>query len=68
MRKNFTHKLLLTVKKVSRIRKAFENGSSTNIKFLKTLLSKIIYSGGFNTLNLKNTAEKVYEIANIVKD
>ena len=28
------------------IRKAFANGSSTNIKFLKTQLSKMIQSGG----------------------
>ena len=33
---NFPHKLLLTDKKVSKIRKAFANGSSANIKFSKT--------------------------------
>ena len=39
---NFSHKLLLTDKKVSKTRKAFGNGSLTNIKFSKTQLSKMI--------------------------
>ena len=38
---NFPHKLLLTDTQVSKIRKAFANGSSANIKFSKTQLSKI---------------------------
>ena len=33
---NFPHKLLLTNTQVSKLRKAFANGSSTNIKFSKT--------------------------------
>ena len=43
---NFPH-LLSTDTQVSKIRKAFANGLSTNIKFSKTQLSKIIQSGGF---------------------
>ena len=43
---NFPH-LLSTDTQVSTIRKAFANGLSTNIKFSKTQLSKIIQSGGF---------------------
>ena len=43
---NFPHKLLLTNTQVSKIRKAFANGSSANIKFLKTHLSKIVQLGG----------------------
>ena len=43
---NFSHKLLLTDTQVSKIRKAFANGSSANIKFSKTQLPKIIQSGG----------------------
>ena len=39
---NFLHKLLLTDTQVSKIRKAFANGSSANIKFSKTHLSKMI--------------------------
>ena len=39
---NFPHKLLLTNTQFSKIRKAFANGSSANIKFLKTQFSKMI--------------------------
>ena len=38
---NFLHKLLLTNTQVSRLRKAFTNGSSVNIKLSKTQLHKI---------------------------
>ena len=43
---NFSHQLLLTDTQVSKIRKAFGNGSSANIKFSKTQLSKMMQSGG----------------------
>ena len=42
---NFPHKLLLTDTQVSKIRKAFANDSSANVKFSKTQLSKMIQSG-----------------------
>ena len=42
----FHKKLLLTDTQVSKIRKAFASGSSANIKFQKTELSKMIQSGG----------------------
>ena len=38
---NFSHKLLLTNTQVSRLRKAFANNSSANIKLSKTRLHKI---------------------------
>ena len=44
---NFPHKLLLTNTQVSKTREAFANGSSANIKFSKTQLSKMIESAGF---------------------
>ena len=45
---NFSHKLLLTNRQVSSIRKAFANNSSVDIKFnSKVQLSKMIQSGGF---------------------
>ena len=44
---NFLHELLLTDRQVSSIREAFSNNSSTNIKFSKTQVSKIILSRGF---------------------
>ena len=46
---NFRHKLLLTNTQVSKIRKA--NGSSANMKFSKTQLSKIVQSGGLMGIN-----------------
>ena len=44
---NFPHKLLLINTQVSKLRKAFVNHSSANIKLLKTHLHKIEQSGGF---------------------
>ena len=41
------HKFLLTNTQVSRLRKAFANNSSGNIKLSKTQLDKIGQSGGF---------------------
>ena len=47
IRKNFPHKLLLTNSQVSRLCKAFANGSSANLKLSKTQLHKIGQSRGF---------------------
>ena len=44
---NFPHKLLLTNAQVSKLRTAFVNDSSANIKLSKTQLNKIGQSGGF---------------------
>ena len=44
---NFLHKLLLTSTQVSKLCKAFANGSSANIKLSKTQLHKIGQSGEF---------------------
>ena len=44
---NFPHELLLTDRQVSRIRKAFANNSSIDVKFPKIQLSEMIQSGGF---------------------
>ena len=41
---NFLRELLLTNRQVSSIRKAFSNNSSSDIKFSKTQLSKMIQS------------------------
>ena len=43
---NFPHKLLLTNRQVTTLRKAFVNHTSTDIKLSKTQLSKMIQSGG----------------------
>ena len=44
---NFPRKLLLTNRQVANLHKAFANNLSTDIKFSKTQLSKMIQSGGF---------------------
>ena len=44
---NFSHKLLLTDRQDANIRKAFANNLSTEVKFSKTRLSKIMQSEGF---------------------
>ena len=44
---NFPHELLLTNRQVANICKAFANNLSTDIKFSKAQLSKMIQSGGF---------------------
>ena len=44
---NFSHKLLLTNIQVSKIDRAYPNGSSANIEFSKTNLSKSVQLGGF---------------------
>ena len=44
---NSPHKLLLTDRQVSSLRKAFANNLSIYIKFSKTQISKMIQSGGF---------------------
>ena len=42
----------LNLTHVSKIRKAFANGSSANLKFLKTQLSKIVQLGRFLPFSL----------------
>ena len=44
---NFLNELLLNDTQVSRVCKAFANGSSANIKFLKSQLSKMMHLGGY---------------------
>ena len=44
---NFPHKLLLTNRQEANLCKAFKNYLSTDIKLLKTRLSKMIQLGGF---------------------
>ena len=45
--KNLPHELLLTTRQKTKLRNAFENNMSTDIKLSKTQISKIIQSGGF---------------------
>ena len=54
---NFPHKLLLTDRQVSSLRKSFASHSSADIKLLKTQLSKMIQSGGFR-INCSNISSR----------
>ena len=56
----FLHKLSLTNRQVSNLRKAFANLSSADIKLSKTHLSKIIQSGGFLGRLLGSLLKKDY--------
>ena len=44
---NLLHELLLTTRQRTKLRNAFENNMSTEIKLSKTQISKIIQFGGF---------------------
>ena len=63
---------MLTDTKVSKIRKAFVNGSLANIKFSKTQLSKTRQSGRsfgmFNPINAINTIKVLSKIPNKAED
>ena len=45
------HELLLTTRQTTKLRNAFENNMSTDIKLSKAQISKIIQSGGFLSNN-----------------
>ena len=44
---DLSHELLLTTRQKTKIRNAFNNNTSTDIKLSKTQINKIIQSGGF---------------------
>ena len=44
---NLPHKLLLATRQKTKIRNAFNNNTSTDIKLFKAQINKIIQSGGF---------------------
>ena len=44
---NLPHELLLTTRQKTKIRNAFNNNMSTNLKLSKAQINKIIQSGGF---------------------
>ena len=65
---NFSHKLLLPNTQVLKIRETFANGSSANVKFSKTKLSKIVQQGGFifappNILDTSVVTKTPFELA-----
>ena len=60
---NFPHKLLLTDRQVANIRKAFANNLSTDVKFSKTQLLKMLQSGGFLRNLLSKLAGPLMKVA-----
>ena len=60
---NFPHKLLLTDRQVANIRKAFANHLSTDLKFSKTQLSKMMQSRGFLGNLLSKLAGPLMKVA-----
>ena len=44
---NLPNELLLTTRQKTKIKNAFNNNTSTDIKFSKVQINKIIQSGGF---------------------
>ena len=60
---NFPHKLLLTDRQVANIRKAFANNLSTDVKFSKTQLLKMMQSGGFLENLLSKLAGPLIKVA-----
>ena len=60
---NFSHKLLLTDRQVANIRKDFSNNLSTDVKFSKTQLSKMMQSGGFLGNLLSKLAGPLMKVA-----
>ena len=64
---NFLHKLLSINTQVSRLHKAFANGSSANIKLSKTWWHKIGQSGGFLSRLLRSITENKLLMKNILK-
>ena len=60
---NFPHELLLTTRQKTKLRNAFNNNMSTDLKLPKAQISKIIPSGGFLGLLLIKLASALMKIA-----
>ena len=60
---NFPHELLLTTRQKTKLRNAFINNMSTNLKLSKAQISKIIQSGGFLGSLLSKLAGPLMKIA-----
>ena len=60
---NLPHELLLTTRQKAKIRNAFNNNMSTDIKLSKAQISKIIQSGGFLGSLLSKLAGPLMKVA-----
>ena len=62
-RNDLPHELLLTTKHKTKLRNAFNNNISTNLKLSKAQISKIIQSGGFLGSLLSKLAGPLMKVA-----
>ena len=60
---NLPRELLLTTRQTTKLRNAIENNMSTDIKFSKAQISKIIQSGGFLGSLLSKIAGSLMKVA-----
>ena len=60
---NLPHELFLTTRQKTKLRNAFNNNMSTDLKLSKAQISKIIQSGGFLRSLLSKTAGPLMKIA-----
>ena len=60
---NLPHELLLTTRQKTKLRNAFNNNMSTDLKLSKVQISKIIQSGGFLGSLLNKIAGPLMKIA-----
>ena len=60
---NLPHELLLTTRQKTKLRNAFENNMSTDIKLSKAQISKIIQSGGFLGSLLSQITDLLMKVA-----
>ena len=57
------HELLLTARQKTKLRNAFNNNISTDIKISKAQISKLIHSGGFLGSLLSKIADPLMKVA-----
>ena len=57
------HELLLTARQKTKLRNAFNNNMSTDLKLSRAQISKIIQSGGFLGSLLSNLAGPLMKVA-----
>ena len=62
-RNDLPHKLLLTARQKTRLRNAFNNNMSTDLKLSRGQISKIIQSGGFLGSLLSKLARPLMKVA-----
>ena len=61
--KDLPHELLLTTRQKTKLRNAFNNNMSTDLKLSKAQISKIIQSGGFSGSLLSKLAGPLMKVA-----